>query len=177
MLKRGHMRHLRLAALVLLAALCVLPARAADNPTRDQVTGVVLKFAKSWETGDLDAFVSTLDDGLVWAHPGGVLDKPGAIAFYKKWKTEWKDTRIYPTEFIVEGSRVVARYQFCATNIATGRREAEGTASIGVVKDGKLVSWMEFYDHSVGALQAEGKIPVDEGAEGYPYPKGAPNRW
>ena len=140
------------------------------------MVATVKAFAKSWETGDLAAFESTLDDHLLWANPGGILDRAGAIAFFKKWKTEWKDTRIYPTQFVVEGNHVLAEYQFCATNIATGKREAEGTAAIGEVKDGKLVLWKEYYDHTVGALQAEGTIPVDEGAESFPYPRAAKNR-
>jgi ketosteroid isomerase-like protein len=163
---------------ILSAAAALLLAQAAHaDASRDQVIAVVAAFAKSWETGDLDQFVGTLDDHLLWAHPWGTLDKTGAIAFFKKWKAEWKDTRIYPTQFIVEGNRVLAEYQFCATNIATGKREAEGTAAIGEVKDGKLVVWKEYYDHTVGALQAEGKIPVDEGAASYPYPLSAKNRW
>ena len=166
----------------LFAGMCVLTAafcQAATpaEPDRASVAAVVTAFAKSWETGDEAQFVATLDDHLLWAHPGGVLDKAGALAFFKKWKTEWKDTRIYPTQFIIEGGRVLAEYQFCATNIATGKREAEGTAAIGEVKDGKLVVWKEYYDHTVGALQAEGKIPVDEGATAFPYPRSAPNRW
>jgi ketosteroid isomerase-like protein len=169
------MRSLALMA-ALTAALSILPARAADA-SRDQVVAVVTAFAKSWETGDLVQFESTLDDHLLWAHPGGTLDKAGAIAFFKKWKTEWSNTRIYPTQFIIEGNRVLAEYQFCATSLATGKREAEGTAAIGEIKDGKLVLWKEYYDHTVGALQAEGKIPVDEGAASFPYPRAAPNRW
>jgi ketosteroid isomerase-like protein len=165
-----------LIAAVLVATLSI-PAASAEGPTRDQVVATVATFAKSWESGDLAAFESTLDDHLLWAHPGGTLDKPGAIAFFKKWKTEWKDTRIYPTQFVIEGNHVLAEYQFCATNIATGKREAEGTAAIGEVKDGKLVVWKEYYDHTIGALQAEGAIPVDEGAESFPYPRAAKNRW
>jgi ketosteroid isomerase-like protein len=160
---------------ILPVLLCV-GAHAADSD-RDQVVAIVAKFARSWETGDLAQFESTLDGKLLWAHPGGTLDKVGAIAFFKKWKTEWKDTRIYPTQFIVEGNRVLAEYQFCATNIATGKREAEGTAAIGEIKDGRLVLWKEYYDHTVGALQAEGKITVDEGAASFPYPRAAQNRW
>jgi ketosteroid isomerase-like protein len=166
--------------ITLLAALVAATAASAAPPAdsiRDQVIATVTVFAKSWETGDLAQFESTLDDHLLWAHPGGTLDKPGAIAFFKKWKVEWKDTRIYPTQFIVEGNRVLAEYQFCATNVATGKREAEGTAAIGEVKDGKLVLWKEYYDHTVGALQAEGVIPVDEGAASFPYPRAAKNRW
>jgi ketosteroid isomerase-like protein len=165
-----------LIAAALAGALSLSVAHAAD-PTRDQVVDTVVKFAKSWETGDLAQFVSTLDDHLLWANPGGTLDKQGAIAFFKQWKAEWKDTRIYPTQFIVEGNRVLAEYQFCATNLATGKREAEGTAAIGEVRDGKLVVWKEYYDHTVGALQAEGKIPVDEGAASFPFPRAAKNRW
>jgi len=166
-----------LLGLLLLALTLAAPRLAGAAPDRDAVTEVVTAFAKSWETGDLAAFEATLDDKLLWAHPGGTLDKAGAIAFFKKWKTEWSNTRIYPTQFIVEGDRVLAEYQFCATNIATGKREAEGTAAIGEVRDGKLVVWKEYYDHTVGALQAEGKIPVDEGAASYPYPLAAKNRW
>jgi ketosteroid isomerase-like protein len=165
-----------LIAAVLATTLSISAAYAAA-PSRDQVVATVTTFAKSWETGDLAAFESTLDDHLLWAHPGGALDKPGAIAFFKKWKTEWKNTRIYPTQFVVEGNHILAEYQFCATNIATGKREAEGTAAIGEVRDGKLVVWKEYYDHTVGALQAEGTIPVDEGAESFPYPRAAKNRW
>jgi ketosteroid isomerase-like protein len=168
---------MRVLTAVALAATLTAPAVLGAEPTRDQVLATVTTFAKSWETGDLAQFESTLDDNLLWAHPGGTLDKAGAIAFFKKWKTEWSNTRIYPTQFIVEGNRVLAEYQFCATNIATGKREAEGTAAIGVIKDGKLVIWKEYYDHSVGALQAEGAIPVDEGAASFPYPRSAKNRW
>ena len=166
----------KIIAAAALGAVLAQSAPAADA-TREQVIAVVVTFAKSWETGDAAVFQSTLDDHLLWANPGGTLDKPGAVAFFKKWKAEWRDTRIYPTQFIVEGNRVLAEYQFCATNIATGKREAEGTAAIGEVRDGKLVVWKEYYDHTVGALQAEGKIPVDEGAPSYPYPKSAKNRW
>ncbi len=160
-----------------LVAMMSASAALAGDATREQVVATVTLFAKSWETGDLAQFESTLGEHLLWAHPGGTLDRPGAIAFFKKWKTEWKDTRIYPTQFIIEGNRVLAEYQFCATNIATGKREAEGTAAIGEVKDGKLVLWKEYYDHTVGALQAEGVIPVDEGAASFPYPRAAKNRW
>jgi ketosteroid isomerase-like protein len=169
------MRFLTLAAA--LVAATIAPAALAGDSSRDQVIATVTVFAKSWETGDLAQFESTLDDNLLWAHPGGTLDKPGAIAFFKKWKTEWKDTRIYPTQFIVEGNRVLAEYQFCATNMATGKREAEGTAAIGEIRNGRLVVWKEYYDHTVGALQAEGVIPVDEGAASFPYPRAAKNRW
>src|SRR5580658_3130836 len=96
-----------LIATVLVTALSIPAVHAAD-PSRDQVVATVTTFAKSWETGDLAAFESTLDDHLLWAHPGGTLDRVGAVAFFKKWKTEWKDTRIYPTQFIVEGSHVLA---------------------------------------------------------------------
>ena len=115
----------------------------------------------------------------VMAGPGSLAadSSRDEVAFFKKWKTEWKDTRIYPTQFIVEGNRVLAEYPFCATNFATGKREAEGTAAIGEIKDGKLVLWKEYYDHTVGALQAEGVIPVDEGAASFPYPRSAKNRW
>ena len=181
---RSHARRAR--GMFLTFWLCVaavggggLPVVEAGDPppSREEVTAVVGKFVHAWETGDLPLFLSTLDDHLLWAHPGGTLDKQGAEAFFKKWQVEWKDTRIHPTQFIIEGDRVLAEYQFCATNIATGKREAEGTAAIGEIKGGKLVVWKEYYDHTVGALQAEGKIPVDEGAASFPYPQSAPNRW
>jgi ketosteroid isomerase-like protein len=153
------------------------PSVRAADPAREQLISVVKKFAHSWETGDLTAFTSTLDDHLLWAHPGGRLDKKGAIAFFKRWRYEWSNTRIYPTTFLVEGDQVFAEYQFCSTNKQTGKREAEGTAAIGKVRGGKLVLWKEYYDHSVGDLQAKGVIPVDEGNASFPYPAAAKNRW
>lgn len=168
---------LRISSWVILSLIIAAPSTRAANTTREQVLDVVKKFAHSWETGDLTAFTSTLDEHLLWAHPGGKLDKKGAIAFFKKWQTEWANTRMYPTTFLIEGDQVFAEYQFCSTNKQTGKREAEGTAAIGKVRGGKLVLWKEYYDHSVGELQAKGLIPVDEGNASFPYPAAAKNRW
>jgi ketosteroid isomerase-like protein len=162
---------------VVLALSTVAPNLRAADATREQVIDVVKKFAHSWETGDLAAFTSTLDEHLLWAHPGGKLDRNGAIAFFKRWRSEWLNTRIYPTTFLVEGDQVFAEYQFCSTNKQTGKREAEGTAAIGEIRGGKLVLWKEYYDHSVGELQAKDVIPVDEGNVSFPYPAAAKNRW
>src|ERR1035438_7952167 len=131
------MRFLTLAAA--LVAATIAPAALAGDSSRDQVIATVTVFAKSWETGDLAQFESTLDDNLLCAHPGGTLDKPWASAFFKKWKTERNATRADPTQFIVEGNRVRAEYQFCATNMATGKREPEGAAAIGEIGNGRLV--------------------------------------
>lgn len=167
----------RISAWTVLALSMVAPSLRAADATREQVIDLVKKFAHSWETGDLAAFTSTLDEDLLWAHPGGKLDKKGAIAFFKRWRSEWSNTRIYPTTFLVEGDQVFAEYQFCSTNKQTGKREAEGTAAIGKIRRGKLVLWKEYYDHSVGELQAKGVIPVDEGNVSFPYPAAAKNRW
>jgi len=167
----------RISVSVVLGLLMVAPGLCAADATRARVLEVVKKFAHSWETGDLVAFSSTLDEHLLWAHPGGKLDKKGAIAFFRRWQSEWSNTRIYPTTFLVEGDRVFAEYQFCSTNKQTGKREAEGTAAIGKVCGGKLVLWKEYYDHSVGELQAKGLVPVDEGSVSFPYPAAAKNRW
>src|SRR5258708_14382351 len=95
-----------------------------EDSSRKQIIDTIKTFALSWETGDLAAFASNLGDRLLWAHPGGTLDKRGAIAFFQKWQKEWLNTRIYPTTFIVEGDRILAEYQFCSTNRQTGKREA-----------------------------------------------------
>ena len=53
----------------------VAPGLCAADATRERVLEVVKKFAHSWETGDLVAFSSTLDEHLLWAHPGGKLEQ------------------------------------------------------------------------------------------------------
>jgi ketosteroid isomerase-like protein len=164
-------------SLFLCISLFVCSISRGEDSSRIHLIDTIKTFAHSWETGDLAAFTSTLDDRLLWAHPGGTLDKRGAIAFFQKWQKEWLNTRIYPTTFIVEGDRILAEYQFCSTNRQTGKREAEGTAAIGQVKNGKIVLWKEYYDHSVGELQSRGAIPVDEGEPSFPYPRSAKNRW
>src|SRR5258708_31534614 len=133
-----------------------------EDSSRKHIIDTIKTFAPSWETGDLAAFASTLGDWLLWAHPGGTLDKRGAIAFFQKWQKEWLNTRIYPTTFIVEGDRILAEYQFCSTNRQTGKREAEGTAAIGQVTNGKTVLCTAYYHHSVSELQTRAVSPSPE---------------
>jgi len=53
----------KIAPAILPVLLCVA-AQAADSD-REQVVAIVARFARSWETGDLAQFESTLDDKLL----------------------------------------------------------------------------------------------------------------
>src|SRR5260370_25643668 len=117
-------------SLFLCVSLFVCSISRGEDSSRKQIIDTIKTFAHSWETGDLAAFTSTLDDRLLWAHPGGTLDRRGAIAFLQKWQKEWLDTPIYPSTFIFQGDRILAEYQFCSTNRQTGKREGGGTAAI-----------------------------------------------
>jgi hypothetical protein len=54
--------------------LSLAPRLAVATPDKDAVTGVVITFAKAWETGDLAAFEATQDGqaavGPPQQHPG-----------------------------------------------------------------------------------------------------------
>lgn len=166
---------------LLLAVLFVLagpgPNLAATPPTRDEVIAIVNQFIQAWEKGDLNAYMTITDDHFVSSNPGGIYDKKAAVADFKSWTATQKDVKFYTPFYIVEGDWVLAEYQFCSTDRKTGVRKAEGTASIGRVKNGKLLVWKEYYDPGIGDLQANGTIPTIDHEPSFPYPPSAKNRW
>ena len=168
-----RLRTLPLLALLVLAG----PISSIHASTEAEVKALILKFCDSWHTGAEAAFLSTLDDSFHFSNPGGTFDHKQILEQFRASSKNYADIRFYHYNIVIQGDRFMAEYQYCSTDRSTGKREADGTVVVGELKDGKLITWKEYYDPSVGDLQASGKLVVDEGGPAYPYPHSAPNRW
>lgn len=149
----------------------VLPASADEaSGCVEHIRDIVTLSLMSWETLDEKDFTSTAHDELVFAYPGERTDLEGALKVFRMWKAKFRDTRVYIHQILVDGNRFAAEYQFATTNIASGKRTVMGTTAIGEVRDGTIVLLKEYTDGQVDDLQRDGKLPLDEGAEPFPWP-------
>ncbi len=164
----------RLAALLIFIVGCPVSLCASSEA---EVRSIVLDFCDSWRTGDQAKFISLIDDQFHFSNPGGTFDRAHILATFLQSPKLYSNIAFHSMNLVVQGDRFMAEYQYCSTDRATGKREADGTVAVGEVKNGRLLYWKEYYDPSVGDLQAAGKLAVDEGGSAYPYPHAAENRW
>jgi len=61
------------------------------------------------------------------------------------------------------GDRFATAYQFAATDRATGKRQAVGTGVTGIIENGKILLFKEYYDEEVAPRQYDEELPLDEG--------------
>ncbi len=163
-------------ALLFFVTFAALPA-AAKSDDETKIKSLILDFCDAWKTGSRAEFLATVGDGFHFSNPGGTFDREQTLAQLVASPKSYADIRFVNMNIVIQGDRFVAEYQYCSTNRATGKREADGTAAVGEVKEGRIVAWKEYYDPAVGDLQAAGKLVVDEGGPAFPYPRNAPNRW
>jgi ketosteroid isomerase-like protein len=159
-----------LTRLLLLLAALLPTAPLSAEPLAEDVRSIVMRSLKSWETLDEKAFIETAHPDLLFAYPGQRTDRQGALQVYRMWKEKFRDTKVYVKQILVEDSRFAVEYQFATTSIASGKRTAMGTTAVGEIRDGKIVLLKEYTDSQVDDLQREGKLPLDEGAEPFPWP-------
>jgi len=149
----------------------VLPASAdTESDCVEHIRDIVTLSLKSWETLDENDFTSTAHEKLVFAYPGERTDLEGALKVFRMWKAKFRDTRVYIHQILIDGNRFAAEYQFATTNIASGKRTVMGTTAVGEVQDGAIILLKEYTDGQVDDLQRDGKLPLDEGDEPFPWP-------
>ncbi|MFT5501871.1 MAG: ketosteroid isomerase-like protein [Woeseiaceae bacterium] len=154
-----------------LGLLAILPGCSYEATDRvEQTRDIVALSLMSWETLDENEFSSTAHDDLVFAYPGERTDLEGALKVFRMWKAKFKDTRVYIHQILVDGNQFAAEYQFATTNIASGKRTVMGTTAVGEVRDGAIILLKEYTDGQVDDMQRDGKLPLDEGDEPYPWP-------
>lgn len=160
----GRLRLLA-AGLLLATGLCT-PLAAAPSPAEKAATRATIeKFLKCWETGDQATFASLLHPDVVFGYPGGRFNYDGLVKTFAAYHQQKHDIKIYFSEkFVSDGKKSVLPYQFAATDNATGKRFAVGTAAICEFKDGKIIAFREYWDTSVPEDQKSGALPLDEGS-------------
>ncbi len=165
--------------LISLACWCPLTAgdaRPADtetrasDPPRALVERLVRDSLRSWETGDVDLFLSTMHKDVTFAYPGERMGAAAALEVFRFWRENYENTRIYIHQVIIDGPRFAAEYQYATTRKDSGKRSAVGTVATGIVKDGKLYVVKEYLDGRVSRQQEAGELPLEEGEEPFPWP-------
>ena len=141
----------------------------AMTPSPEDVKALVTRSLKSWETGDRAAFIETADPSLTFAFPGRRTDVGGALKVFDKWQAEYSDIKVYIRQIIVDGDRFAMEYQFANTSRG-GQRSVVGTVAVGQVRNGRIVTFKEYLDGRVSRAQEAGLMPLDEGAEPFPWP-------
>lgn len=165
------MAPLSLALLALLLAGTGASAYAGGSkPSRANVERLVRDWLRVWEVNDERLFRSIIHPDLMFAYPGRREDHTAALASYAEFHQSFENTRVYIHQILVDGNRFMVEYQFASTRRATGKRQAAGTIAIGEVRDGRLFIVKEYLDGRVSRMQEAGQLPIDEGAEPFPWP-------
>lgn len=155
---------------LLLVGASVTTNAAKGASSRADVERLVRDWLRAWEVNDERLFRSIIHPKLVFAYPGKREDHAAAIASYAEFHQSFENTRVYIHQILVDGNRFMVEYQFASTRKANGKRQAAGTIAIGEVRDGRLLIVKEYLDGRVSRMQEAGQLPVDEGAEPYPWP-------
>lgn len=141
-----------------------------ETVNRVEIEQLIRNHAKAWEVYDEELFLSTIHDDIVFAYPGRRLNKEELIEDYRFFHESFKDTVIYIHEIIIDGDRVAVEWQFATTRLETGKREVVSDGIIGMIKDGKIISWKEYLDGRVTRMQAVDALPLQEGEPPFPSP-------
>jgi len=155
---------------LLLAGTAVSAHAAGSKPSRAKVERLVRDWLHVWEVNDETLFRSIIHPDLMFAYPGKREDRTAALASYAEFHHSFENTRVYIHQILVDGNRFMVEYQFASTRKATGKRQAAGTIAIGEIRDGRLFIVKEYLDGRVSRMQEAGQLPVDEGAEPFPWP-------
>jgi len=148
---------------IIIAPLCFAGDSNAAQ-TREKARTIVQSLLRCWQNNDYTTFASLLDKDALFAYPGGRLNKSQFLELFKNYHRENKDIRIYFWDrFFASGQKFYTAYQFAATDVKSGKRQAVGTGVAGEIKDGKVVLLKEYYDNEVALHQYDGTLPLDEG--------------
>jgi ketosteroid isomerase-like protein len=163
-----------LCVLCLLVVACARPLQYEHPAQRAQVEQLVRNWLRAWESGDRDLLRSTLHPQILFAYPSVRADAARTLASFDEFHRDFTDTRVYVHQIQVDGNRFTVEYQFATTRRSSNKRQAVGTIAIGEVRDDRIVLVKEYVDGRVSRMQEAGQLPLDEGAEPFPWPRQEP---
>lgn len=140
------------------------------NDNKEVVEKLVKDQAVAWETGDMNLFLSTIHEDIVFAYPGRRLGYKDLVEDFEYFKNNFTDTKVYINKIITEGDLVAVEWQYATTN-SSGKRTSVSDGIIGQIKDGKIISWKEYLDGRVSRMQEVDELPLEEGEEPFPWPR------
>ncbi len=152
-----------------LALLLVIAVGSRTAAAPATLEGEAREFVAAHDLDGINQF-KFLSPDIVEAFPPGRSNAANdeRLKKYPPASTDWK---IEDAHFIYEGDHYAVQWIFQSKWKDNGSIQREATLAFGVVKGGKLVSWTEFFDDSVGELQHDGKMGTyTEKEEAYPWP-------
>jgi hypothetical protein len=147
-----------------------VPARAADAPTPMPVV-----------TNDSAKWIPIFGENI-WAQyhpdwqgwfPGGHSNRFHQMYVQNVWDHHpvTKDWEVFNKHWVFDGEWFAVEWFYRAKFMDDGFRQWESTLGIGHLKDGKLISWTEYFDDEVGYLQHLRLMPpYDDTEPVYPWP-------
>jgi ketosteroid isomerase-like protein len=120
----------------------------------EQNVEIVRRGYEAFGRGDLDTLLSLFDENIEWTTPGppelptaGTRRGPQQVAeFFRLLDDVFEIQRFDPKTFISEGDRVVVLGDDTSRIKATGKVLDAQWAHVFTLKDGKVVSFLEYID-------------------------------
>jgi ketosteroid isomerase-like protein len=119
-------------------------------------TKLVGQMYETFMAGDVEGFLNLFSDDAAWHSPeienvplNGKFSGRENLAGFISGIDEYEEfLKMEPTEFIAQGDRVVVLGNFTARSKKTNKQYATDFAHIITVKDGKVISFLEFFDNA-----------------------------
>ena len=111
---------------------------------------------ETFNAGDIESFLNLFSDDVSWHSPeienvplNGKFSGRENLAGFISGIDEYEEfLKMEPTEFIAQGDRVVVLGNYLARSKTTDKQYATDFAHIITVKDGKVISFLEFFDNA-----------------------------
>jgi len=115
--------------------------------------------------GNIEAVIKMCTDDIEWEIPGpseiptaGKYKGPEQVGqFFSRLSNTFEPIKFEPQEFIAQNDRVVTLGEYTWRVKSTGRIVSSRWAHVARIRDGKLVSFLEFGDTAAGLDAIRGK--------------------
>jgi hypothetical protein len=120
---------------------------------------IVQEAYNNFLSGDVAGILNLLSEDVHWQTPeienaafGGTKSgREGASDFFRLMSESEETIKFEPKEFIAQGNRVVALGTYGATVRETGRSYETDWVHVFTVEDGKIMSFVEFFDNALAS--------------------------
>ena len=119
-------------------------------------TNVARQLYETFNSGDVEGFQNLFSDDVSWRSPEienvpmetSVSGRAGLGKFLAEIDKYEEFLKIEPHEFIAQGDKVVILGELEVRSKTTGGTYSSGFAHIIEVKDGKAISFLEYFDNA-----------------------------
>lgn len=123
---------------------------------------------ETFMAGDVEGFLNLFSDDASWQSPeienvplnGDFSGRENLAGFISGIDNYEEFLKFEPTEYIAQGARVVVLGNYLARSKTTDKHYATDFAHIVTVKDGKIVSFYEFFDNAAAGRAHTAAKPV-----------------